>query len=165
MVYRVTEKPAWPMPADRPDAEKRAGQQLRLLRTGRGWALREVAERMKAYGYNWHQTIVAKTETGQRPLRLNEALDLASLFGVSLTSLLAPTGGAESLDEMRAEAAVLRSALEDAGQQAQAAQIEAAQAAMDSAVATAAVESWRSRIQLLDELIAKLEAEKGREDG
>jgi predicted RNase H-like nuclease (RuvC/YqgF family) len=43
---------------------------------------------MKAYGYDWHQTTVGRIEAAQRPLRLNEAVDLAALFGVSLQMLL-----------------------------------------------------------------------------
>lgn len=42
-------------------------------------------------GYtNWHQTTVGKTEAGQRPLRLNEAVALGGLLGIPLTQLLAP---------------------------------------------------------------------------
>ena len=94
----MTETKAGSPPDGRPDAEKLAGHRLRQLRTARNWPLREVAERMKAFGYNWHMTVVAKIETGQRPLRLNEALDLVALFGVRLEELLLDTAAAESLD-------------------------------------------------------------------
>jgi transcriptional regulator with XRE-family HTH domain len=58
------------------------------LRIARGWTQEEVAQRMGAYGYDWHQTIVGRLETAQRPLRLNEAVALASLFEVPVDSLL-----------------------------------------------------------------------------
>lgn len=70
------------------ELERRVGRNFRALREARQWPLREVAERMKAFGYSWHQTVVAKIETGQRPLRLSEAADLAALYEVSLDRLL-----------------------------------------------------------------------------
>ena len=79
-----------------------AGRELRRLRTERGWTQDEVARRMAAYGYDWHQTLVAKTEAAQRPLRLNEAADLAALFGASLESLLASGPLAEAQAALRA---------------------------------------------------------------
>lgn len=46
---------------------------------------------MGTYGYDsWHQTTVGRTETAQRPLRLNETVALAGLFGVPVTRLLTP---------------------------------------------------------------------------
>jgi transcriptional regulator with XRE-family HTH domain len=149
-IFRVTGKPPQPTLAERADGEKRAGIQLRELRKARGWPLREVARRMESYGYHWHQTVVAKIETGQRPLRLNEALDLAALFGVSVTDLLVPPMGR---DEARAEAEALQVALKDAEEKSKAAQQEAATAAQDSAAAQAAVESIRSRLMLLQPLL------------
>lgn len=65
-----------------------AGRELRRLRIARGWSQEDVARRMSAYGYDWHQTMVAKTEAAQRPLRLNEAVDLCRLFGVPADALL-----------------------------------------------------------------------------
>ena len=38
---------------------------------------------MEASGYNWHQTTVGRVENGKRPLRLNELVHLAAMFGVS----------------------------------------------------------------------------------
>ena len=72
-----------PMPAP----EERAGRELRRLRLARGWSQEQVAERMKAFGYDWHQTLIGRIEAAQRPLRLNEAADLASLFEVPLEAL------------------------------------------------------------------------------
>lgn len=43
---------------------------------------------MNAYGYDWHQTTVGRIETAQRPLRLNEAVDMGKLFGVALERLM-----------------------------------------------------------------------------
>ena len=144
MVYRVTET------SGRPDAEKLAGRNLRALRTARHWPLREVAERMKAYGYTWHQTVVAKIETGQRPLRLNEAVDLADLYAVSLADLFAPPKGPDALDELRREAQALHTALEQEMERAETSGQQLQHYQDEHAVATAAVEQIRSRLALLE---------------
>jgi hypothetical protein len=78
---------------------------------------------MDAYGYDFHQTAIAKTEAGQRPLRLNEAVAFACLFGVTLADLLAAvpgmTGGelegqpAAKLARLEDRVARARQALED----------------------------------------------------
>jgi transcriptional regulator with XRE-family HTH domain len=71
--------------------EELAAREVRSLRKGRGWSQEELARRMSAAGFaSWHQSTVGRTETGDRPLRLNEAVALSELFGVSLTRLLTP---------------------------------------------------------------------------
>jgi transcriptional regulator with XRE-family HTH domain len=70
--------------------EEIAGRQLALLREERGWSQSEVARRMEASGYNWHQTTVGRIESGKRPLRLNELVHLAAMFGVSPIRLIVP---------------------------------------------------------------------------
>ena len=71
-------------------AEEVAGREIRRLRTARGWSQEELAERMKAYGYDWHQTLIGRIEAAQRPLRLNEAVDMCRLFRVPLDRLMWP---------------------------------------------------------------------------
>lgn len=39
------------------------------------------------YGFKWHQTVVAKVESGQRMIKLSEAYALADLYGVPLENL------------------------------------------------------------------------------
>jgi transcriptional regulator with XRE-family HTH domain len=80
-------------PADHgtiPSAEQLAGQELKRLRTDRGWSQEAVARRMSASGYDWHQTTVGRTESATRPLRVNEAVVLAAIFEVPITQLLIP---------------------------------------------------------------------------
>ena len=48
----------------------------------------QVALAMTHRGFTWHQTTVAKTESGERALRLDEAHALAGVLGVELTDLL-----------------------------------------------------------------------------
>lgn len=45
-------------------------------------------DRMRAKGYEWHRSTIAKIESAERPIRINEAADLVSLFGISLADLL-----------------------------------------------------------------------------
>ncbi len=58
---------------------------------------------MKAYGYDWHQVMIGRIEAAQRPLRLNEAVDLAALFGVSLDLLLTSVQRDLDANKLRAE--------------------------------------------------------------
>jgi hypothetical protein len=45
---------------------------------------------MNMAGFNWRQTTVAKAEAAERPIRLNEVAEVATIFGVELTDLLDP---------------------------------------------------------------------------
>jgi transcriptional regulator with XRE-family HTH domain len=110
-----TEKPLTP--------EEAAGQELRHLRIARGWSQEEVAQRMSAYGYDWHQTLIGRIEAAQRPLRLNEAVDLAALFGVSLEMLLTRAHEADA-GELRARIAAVSARLRPAEKALSAAQAD-----------------------------------------
>lgn len=79
--------------------EEIAGRTLGQLREEHGWSQAEVARRMKAYGYTWHQTTVGRIESGQRPLRLNEVVHVAAMFGVSPIQLLVPSTTPARLSE------------------------------------------------------------------
>ncbi len=96
-----------PAPAsdERPDPEVQAGRALRRLRTARGWSQEEVGRRMKAYGYDFHQTMIAKIEAAQRPLRVRELADFAALYGMEVHELIYPPAG--SLKEVSREIAML----------------------------------------------------------
>jgi transcriptional regulator with XRE-family HTH domain len=91
--------------SERPDPEAQAGIALRRLRRARGWSQEEVAQRMKAYGYDFHQTMIAKIEAAQRPLRVRELADFAALFGMEVHELIYPPAG--SLKEVSREIATL----------------------------------------------------------
>ncbi len=87
---------------DMPSPEQRAGQQIRLLRQRRGWSQHDVAEKMRAYGYDWSQAIVTRLEAATRPTRLNELADLALLFEVPALELLG-FGAPEDFDAAERE--------------------------------------------------------------
>jgi transcriptional regulator with XRE-family HTH domain len=73
-----------------PTLEQLAARQLRLLRQARGWSQQEVAEKLRAYGYDWSQATVTRLESASRPIRLNELADLAALYGVKVTQFFEP---------------------------------------------------------------------------
>lgn len=83
------------------DPEVQAGRALRRLRLARNWSQEEVAVRMTAYGYDFHQTTIAKIEAAQRPLRVRELADLAALYGVEVQDLVYPP--TRSLPEIEQE--------------------------------------------------------------
>jgi transcriptional regulator with XRE-family HTH domain len=45
---------------------------------------------MTDYGYDFHQTMIAKIEAAQRPLRVRELADFAALYGVDVRDLVYP---------------------------------------------------------------------------
>jgi transcriptional regulator with XRE-family HTH domain len=79
--------------------EQIAGRKMALLRQERGWSQAQTARSMKPYGYNWAQSTVARIESGERPLRLNEVVHVAALFNVSPIELLVPTSTPGRLKE------------------------------------------------------------------
>jgi transcriptional regulator with XRE-family HTH domain len=96
--------------------EATAGRELKALRIARGWSQDETATRMTAgTGRPWHQTTIARVESGSRALRVNELAEFADLFGVTTAHLLFPH---ISLDEAEAEIARLEQAEKEAEQRA-----------------------------------------------
>lgn len=83
------------------DPEQTAGQRIRQLRTERGWSQEETARRMRSYGYDYHQTTVAKIEAGQRPFRVRELVDFAALFGMPPEHLIQQPAAGELEQEIR----------------------------------------------------------------
>jgi transcriptional regulator with XRE-family HTH domain len=129
--------------------ERAVGRNLRALRNARGWPLRETAERMKAFGYTWHQTVVAKIETGDRPLRLGEAIDLASLYGANLGDLFGELHPDITLTgaELDARIEIARARAGEAG--ARYAAVQSAADSADRAAGVAQAELTRAREELL----------------
>lgn len=75
----------------RTQPEEKLAQELRALRSQRGWSQQDLARHMSdEYGLRWHQTTIAKIEAGQRPIGLNEAAALADVFQITGTQLLTP---------------------------------------------------------------------------
>lgn len=62
-------------------------QKLKELRTRDRMSQLELAECMSRLGFGWHQTTVAKVESGDRPVKLNEAVHALAIFGADFTEL------------------------------------------------------------------------------
>ncbi len=52
-----------------------------------------VALMMEAYGIRWHQTVLAKVESGDRDVKVHEAYALAAFYGVALDDLISGNYG------------------------------------------------------------------------
>jgi transcriptional regulator with XRE-family HTH domain len=151
---RVEHNSLWPTP------ELLAGQELRRLRRARGWSQEEVARRMVAIGHEgWHQTTVGRTETARRPLRLNETVDLAGLFGVPVTQLLAPIP--VQLDEVNEVIRLTEETLADTREEAEELHTELAAAAAEH---TEAEGKYRKVVSDLEYLEAHLAIMRGLRD-
>lgn len=61
---------------------------LRSTREATGLSQQNIADGLKPLGFSLHQTQIAKIERGERPLRLDEAVALASLFGATVDTAL-----------------------------------------------------------------------------
>jgi transcriptional regulator with XRE-family HTH domain len=140
----------------RPDPEVETGRALRRLRLARGWSQAEVAARMEAYGYDFHQTMIAKIEAAQRPLRVRELADFAALYGVEVQDLVYPP--TTSLSETDQEIAKVEARLGNVRGQAVAAQkqLEAATGAMQAA--QVAYQASATEVAVLEGRLASLRA-------
>jgi transcriptional regulator with XRE-family HTH domain len=90
------------MTEEEPTIEQTFGTVVRRVRTGMNLNQTQLGERLTAAGIPMTQQIVAKLETAQRPIRLNEAGAIADVLGVPLGLMLrmeVPT----RLEDARAE--------------------------------------------------------------
>jgi transcriptional regulator with XRE-family HTH domain len=143
---------------ERADPEVQAGRALRQLRMARGWSQEEVARQMKAYGYDFHQTMIAKVEAAQRPLRVRELADFAALYGVEAHELIYPPAG--SLKEAAKEIAALRGQLQEVTARAEAAAVAVAKAQTDLAAAQEDYRAQSGQAAMLSGRLNYLEAQR-----
>lgn len=72
-----------------PNPERRLGRSIKLMRGHRGMSQADLASSLNQLGKTrFTQSMIAKTEAGDRPIRLNEALDFAFVLGEELELLL-----------------------------------------------------------------------------
>jgi transcriptional regulator with XRE-family HTH domain len=71
--------------------ERAFGEKVRQWRQARNWSQEDLAEELRQFGFDMHQTTLAKLEKGLRPLRVSEAAAIAAVFGLPpLAVFLAP---------------------------------------------------------------------------
>jgi transcriptional regulator with XRE-family HTH domain len=64
------------------------GSRMRQARERAGLSQEQLAANLVLmHDVNWHQTTVRRTESGERPIRLSEAIAVADLLGVPLSEL------------------------------------------------------------------------------
>jgi transcriptional regulator with XRE-family HTH domain len=73
-------------PSDSPDAV--FARRLRAARLAAGTTQQQLADRMAAAGHKMHRSAIAKIESGERPVTIGEAVQLAGQIGVTLTDLI-----------------------------------------------------------------------------
>lgn len=69
------------------DADRRFGNNLRRLREEAEMTQAELAKVMTESGWPWHQSTVARIESGRQSVRFAEAAVLAKILGISLDRL------------------------------------------------------------------------------
>ena len=158
IVNLVKHRPEAAAAGGQPDPEVEAGRALRRLRTARGWSQEEVARRMKAYGYDFHQTMIAKIEAAQRPIRVRELADFAALYGLEVHELIYPPAG--SLKEADKEISILRDQLREATERAEAAATAVEKAQADLAGAQEEYRASSGRAAMLAGRLSYLEAQR-----
>ncbi|MGW4638017.1 helix-turn-helix domain-containing protein [Sphaerisporangium sp. NPDC004334] len=89
------------------DAEAILGAHVRELRKRHGWTQHDLAQKLESFGFPLHQSAIARIEAGNRPVRLNEAVVLATLFSVDLPSLLMPPLSDQAMSEKEQQLAEL----------------------------------------------------------
>lgn len=80
--------------------EERFGRAVRRLREGRGLSQARLAELMTLGGVPMTQSQIAKSENGDRPIRLNEAVIFAFAFNESLDYLMTAGFGGPAVDQV-----------------------------------------------------------------
>lgn len=146
--------------SERLDPELEAGRALRRLRLARDWSQEEVASRMRTYGYDFHQTTIAKIEAAARPLRVRELVDFAALFGVEVQQLIFPPS--DSLEEIEQEMAEVRVAYQVARERAAVAEENLSRAEAALTLAQREREVYRAEISALVHRMGFLNKQRGR---
>lgn len=142
----------------RPDPEVQTGRALRRLRLSRGWSQELVARHMQAYGYDFHQTMIAKIEAAQRPLRVRELADFAALYDVEVRNLIYPPN--DSLAEVDREIAEVEAQRYKIKQRASAAAAKLEEARAVLADAQAAYDACSGEVAMLEERLSFLQKEQ-----
>lgn len=71
------------------DEAKTVGENFRKIRTGALWSMPDLAEEMKKRGHNWTKASVWKIETGDRRIKVDEAIDAFNIMGLDIPDAFA----------------------------------------------------------------------------
>jgi hypothetical protein len=115
---------------------------------------------MKAYGYDFHQTMIAKIEAAQRPIRVRELADFAALYGVEVHELIYPPAG--SLKEADKEISALKDQLQVVSKHAEVAAAAVSKAQADLAAAQEEYRAQSGQAAMLNGRLSYLTAQRDR---
>jgi hypothetical protein len=115
---------------------------------------------MQTYGYDFHQTMIAKIEAARRPLRVRELADFAALYDVGLHELIYPPSG--SLEEVTKELTEAEMLREVHRREAQSAAARAEQARAVLADAQGQLYDAEKQLAMLEERVHFLRLEKAK---
>lgn len=126
------------------------------LRRKQGWSQQELADRLREYGFDHHQTAISRIEAGRQSLSLNEAAALAAIFRIRPADLMDISMNEESLTaelhEMTRHYDRLRHYMLDA----RARVVETTQA---RDAAREEMDRWLEQVSVAQEMTAQCEAE------
>ena len=71
-------------------------RRIRVEREHRGWSQTQMAEMLDSRHTPMHWTTISKIEKGVRSVRVDEAVAIADLFGITITALMGRGGTSES---------------------------------------------------------------------
>jgi chromosome segregation ATPase len=115
---------------------------------------------MQDYGHDFHQTMIAKIEAAQRPLRVRELADFAALYDVEIQELIYPPSG--SPEEASQEMQELEARREKIRGQAMSLEARLRELQRDMSDTHHAYESCERDLAVLDERLDFLRQETGR---
>lgn len=82
------------------ESERRFAVNLRMLREREGVSQVKLAQEMAGRGWPWRQQTVTRVESGQRMVRLGEALAIAGILRVSLDQLTAGSAESDAMEKV-----------------------------------------------------------------
>lgn len=128
------------------DLNETIGVSVRHHRERLGLSQTALSNRMRALGLSWHQMTVGRTESGERPLRLDEATALAGCLDVPVMELLRPPHtGPDELQRLADDLARAERALDRARKDEAEAAIRLAFCEQSAADAEAALQAAQQR--------------------
>ncbi len=77
--------------------ERNFRERMTRMREGLGMTQTDLARSLKAFGLPFHQQTIQRIESGERPIRLNEANLIAETLNADLFTMMADMGKPESL--------------------------------------------------------------------
>lgn len=85
-----------------PTWERNFIRAMKVMRENARLTQTELARELRAAGMSFHQTTVLRIEAGERPVRLNEALMIADVFGSDLDSMISISPKQDRADLLQA---------------------------------------------------------------